>query len=384
MGRKRVSGLILRAGVWHIDKHVFGRRTCQSTGTARLEEAERHLARVMEEIRQAQVYGVRPARTFEQAAAKFVLENQHKRSLADDVSRLKGLMPWIGGMPLDKLHTGSLQPWIAERRHTGVSTGTINHGLQIVRRILNLAAGEWMDEQGLTWLHAAPKIKLLPNHDKRRPYPLSWEEQSRLVRTLPSHLAEMALFAVNTGCRDAEICTLEWAWEVPVPELCTSAFIVPGVLVKNGQDRLVVLNRIARSVIANRRGQHPRFVFTYGGRPVQHMLNSAWKKGRVRAGLGHVRVHDLKHTFGRRLRAAGVSFEDRQDLLGHRSARITTHYSAADLSRLIEAAETVCERDGQRPELVVLRGPAKLTQRPRTKSAKIGQLFENAGSGGRT
>jgi len=42
-------------------------------------------------------------------------------------------------------------------------------------------------------------------------------------------------------------------------------------------------------------------------------------------------VHDLKHTFGRRLRAAGVSFEDRQDLLGHRSGRITTHYSAAGL-----------------------------------------------------
>ncbi len=37
-----------------------------------------------------------------------------------------------------------------------------------------------------------------------------------------------------------------------------------------------------------------------------------------------VRVHDLKHTFGRRLRAAGVSFEDRQDLLGHRAGRITT------------------------------------------------------------
>jgi hypothetical protein len=50
-----------------------------------------------------------------------------------------------------------------------------------------------------------------------------------------------------------------------------------------------------------------------------------------------------------------VSFEDRQDLLGHRSGRITTHYSAADLSRLIEAADSVCERDGRRPELVVLR-----------------------------
>ena len=85
------------------------------------------------------------------------------------------------------------------------------------------------------------------------------------------------------------------------------------------------------------------------------MLNWAWLRARKRANLESVRVHDLKHTFGRRLRAAGVSFEDRQDLLGHRSGRITTHYSAAELTRLIDAAESVCEKFGSRPELVVLR-----------------------------
>ena len=89
MGRKRVPGLIMRAGIWHVDKRIFGRRICQSTGTAQLEEAERYLARLMEATRQAQVYGVRPSRTFEEAAAKFVLENQHKRSLDDDIMQLK-------------------------------------------------------------------------------------------------------------------------------------------------------------------------------------------------------------------------------------------------------------------------------------------------------
>jgi hypothetical protein len=82
-------------------------------------------------------------------------------------------------------------------------------------------------------------------------------------------------------------------------------------------------------------------------------------------------VHDLKHTFGRRLRAAGVSFEDRQDLLGHRSGRITTHYSAAELSRLIEAADRVVERDGKRPELVVLRGAISSPSR-KTPASAIG------------
>ena len=79
----------------------------------------------------------------------------------------------------------------------------------------------------------------------------------------------------------------------------------------------------------------------------------------MRAGLEKLRVHDLKHAIGRRLRGSGVSFEDRQDLLGHGSRRITTHYSAAVLPRLIEAANSVVECDGRRPELVELRGALK-------------------------
>lgn len=355
MGRKKIPGLVKRQGVWHIDKHLNGRRICQSTGSAELEEAERFLGRLMEETRQAKIYGVRPSRSFEQAAAKYVLENQHKRSLSSDIGRLKLLLPWIGQVSLDRLHRGTMEPWIEKRRSEGAAVGTINHGLKIVRRILNLAATEWIDEQGMTWLQAAPKIKLLPDLNKRKPFPLSWDEQTRLFQELPSHLSEMALFAVNTGCRDAEICRLRWDWEVAVPTLKTSVFIIPGEYVKNADDRLVVLNKVAHSVVETRRGKHQSHVFAYKGKPVTRMLNSAWLSARSRAGLPKVRVHDMKHTFGRRLRAAGVSFEDRQDLLGHRSARITTHYSAAELSRLIDAANSVCDRRGQTPELVVLR-----------------------------
>jgi hypothetical protein len=127
------------------------------------------------------------------------MENQHKRSISDDAGRLKLLVDYIGDLPLETIHMGTMQPFIHTRRKTGVKTRTINHGLQIVRRILNLAASEWMDELGLTWLANAPKIKLLPELDSRKPYPLSWEEQTRLFKELPAHLARMALFAVNTG-----------------------------------------------------------------------------------------------------------------------------------------------------------------------------------------
>jgi integrase len=175
----------------------------------------------------------------------------------------------------------------------------------------------------------------------------------------------MALFKVNTGTREQEVCGLRWEWEVPVPELDTSVFIIPGERVKNGEERLVALNRVARSVIEEVRGEHLEYVFTYRDHPVTKINNTAWKAARRRAGLPQVRVHDLKHTFGRRLRAAGVSFEDRQDLLGHRSGRITTHYSAAELQNLIEAANQVCGQDSRKsPALVLLKQKSGLGQCP--------------------
>jgi len=94
--------------------------------------------------------------------------------------------------------------------------------------------------------------------DARKPYPLSWDEQRQLFQGLPGHLARMCLFKVNTGCREQEVCQLRWDWEVQVPELNTSVFIIPGELVKNREDRLVILNRVARSVVEEVRGRPPR------------------------------------------------------------------------------------------------------------------------------
>lgn len=365
MGRTRMPGLILREGIWHIDKRVRGRRLCESTGQGDFQAAQEYLTRRLEEARQASVFGVRPNRSFRQAATKYLEESGHKRSIADDALHLRQLDPYIGSLPLSSIHMGTLRPFIEARRKAGRKAKTVNLALGVVRHILNLAAAEWLDEHNLTWLASVPKIKLLKVEDAKDPYPLSWDEQSRLFRELPAHLASMALFKVNTGCRDQEVCGLRWDWEVAVPELGTSVFLIPGERVKNGEERLVVLNRVARAILESVRGQDAQYVFVAYRRkskkfgPMETMNNTAWQSARKRAGLPQVRVHDLKHTFGRRLRAAGVSFEDRQDLLGHRSGRITTHYSAAELTNLLEAANRVCG-DGSRksPALVVLKRQA--------------------------
>ena len=100
-----------------------------------------------------------------------------------------------------------------------------------------------------------------------------------------------------------------------VPELDTSVFVIPGERVKNGEERLVVLNRVAKSVVDSVRGLHPVNVFVRlsgkkrEARPLTGIYNTAWKAARERAadvwdkqygepapeGFRKIRVHDLKH-----------------------------------------------------------------------------------------
>jgi integrase len=259
-----------------------------------------------------------------------------------------------------------------------VTNRTVNIALQRVIRVLNLRARKWRDEERRPWLDSVPMLtKLEEKKSSRKPYPMSWPEQSILFAELPAHLQTMALFKVNTGTREQEVCKLRWDWEISVPELGTSVFLIPADFggrhersgVKNGDERLVVLNNVAKSIIEKQRGVSKEWVFPYNGTPMHRMNDTAWKKARVRAaklwqeenlrpahpGYASIRIHDLKHTFGRRLRAAGVTEEDRKALLGHKNGSITSHYSGAELGHLIEAANMVSATDSRGPVLTILK-----------------------------
>lgn len=363
---KSIPGLYLRNGIWTIDKEIDGKRVCKSTRTGNFEEAKKYLIHLQEQARLAKVYGVRPKRTFQEAATKYIQENQDKKSIVDDIWALDTLLPYIGHEYIDEIHMQmeSLKNYIKERQNgkfaekvkkgiikltrckEKVTNQTINAALKLIRHILNLAAEDWRDEYQLTWLANAPKIKELETRTEiRKAIPLSWEEQDRLFAELSSELQRMALFAVNTGARDREICRLKWEWEIPIPQLNTSVFLIPAKAHKNKHERLIVLNDIAKEIIEEVRGIDPVYVFTYDGKPYYRMMATSWRKGRKRAGLPHVRVHDLKHTFGTRLTNAGVSLEIKKQLLGHKGREdITTHYSLAGIFTLYEAANRVCKR----------------------------------------
>lgn len=343
---------------------------------------------MLEQLRQEKVYGVRKVRTWEEAATRFLIESKDQPSIHLTALCMKQLHPFLGHLPLTHIDDQALEPFIKDRQTTkvlacgrvekAVTNRTINIAIERAVRVLTLCARKWRDDDRRPWLDSVPMLKKLEEKkSSRRPYPMSWEEQSILFGQLPGHLQTMALFKVNTGCREQEVCKLRWDWEISVPELGTSVFLIPADFggrharsgVKNGDERLVVLNSVAKSIIEKQRGISREWVFPYDGTAMHRMNDSAWKKARVRAaklwqeenlrpahpGYASIRIHDLKHTFGRRLRAAGVTEEDRKSLLGHKNGSITSHYSGAELGKLIEAANMVSTTDSRGPVLTILK-----------------------------
>jgi hypothetical protein len=117
---------------------------------------------------------------------------------------------------------------------------------------------------------------MLPE-SRRPPYPITWDEHDCLFARLPAHLQRMALFAVNKGLLDSNVCGLQWTWEVPLPELGRSVFVVPAESFKSKRDHVVILKDAAWSIAQAQRGLHPIWVFPFRGDRIDSMNNSGWQ-----------------------------------------------------------------------------------------------------------
>jgi integrase len=371
MGRK-TAGIYKTDAGYEVDKRYKGERLRQC-GFGNSEQAEAWIDEQKERIRLAKTVGQRGTRTFQEAAVQYLECKLNKPSIETDVHALKAVMPFIGHLKLDQIHNGTLKPfiearkaqmrkvWITEDQYEmqPIKNKTVNHSLCAVRQILNLAARDWRDEQGMTWLATAPLITMLELTDQRPPHPIMWEDQRKLLPALPYHLAEMALFDLNTGVRDEVVCNLRWEWEVPIPQLGISVFVVPKEYVKAEEkrktDRVLVCNTVAQSVIERQRGKHETHVFVYrrervknthldpkmAYQPIETINNTAWQNGRRKAGLGDLHVHDLRHTVGLRLREAMVKEETIAEVLWHSKTTMTGHYSTAQIVEVFEALEKI-------------------------------------------
>jgi integrase len=358
--RTRTKGIHLDGTERIADKWYRGQRIYQRLGQVSQDDAETWLRGRQADIdaeRAQQQAHAGAGRLWREGASKYLIECEKRgvRSLEVMSYHVQLLLPYIGELPMDDVCTEALAQFIDDRWESGAKNATVNRSLEVVRTVMNRAARVWRD-QGRPWLGVAPLIEMLDETQQRRaPRPINWEEQMRLVPALASHLQRPVLFMLNTGARDENVCGLRWQWEVQVPEIERSVFVVPAAEFKSKRDFVMVLNDVAWSIVQACRGEHKEYVFTYRApapktgeakrslepHRIDTLNNTGWQRARAEAGLAGVRIHDLRHTYGQRLREAGVSEEDRALLLGHALKGMPQHYASATVARLVEAANKV-------------------------------------------
>ena len=302
-------------GIWYVDiTTAGGRRIRQSAGTKIREEAQKLHDKLAYELWQQQHLGQKPARLWEEAAVRWIKEQgSKKKSIRDDISRLRGLTKFKG-IFLHHLSRDFIMDTIGG---LSCSDSTKNRYLALIRAILNKAVKEWQ------WLDDVPKITLY-REAKRRIRWLNRPEAERLVAALPEYMADMALFSLNTGLRQRNVLELKWE-QINLSR--KTAWIYPDEA-KAGRAIGIALNQTALAVLEKQMGKHPSFVFTYpSGRPVKSISSRIWKNALAEAGITDFRWHDLRHTWASWLVQAGVPLAALQEMGGWESISMVQRYA---------------------------------------------------------
>jgi integrase len=149
-------------------------------------------------------------------------------------------------------------------------------------------------------------------------------------------LLAIVKFLLLTGARKQEALKAEWRDF----DLANRTWVIP--LSKSGTARKVAISDALVALLETlpSRGASPYlFANPATGKPYVAIWY-AWDSARKRAGLAHVRIHDLRHSFASFLVNSGRSLYEVQKLLGHAHIKTTQRYAHLSDETLISAANT--------------------------------------------
>ena len=259
--------------------------------------------------------GDKPRRTWDEAAYKWLMETQYKKTHHDDVAKVEWLQQFFRGKYLDDLTRDEIAK-IGELKHKETSPATANRLLALIRSILRRAALDW------EWIDKPPVIKLY-REAKRRVRYLSAEQACLLIQELPDHLADIVQFSLATGLRRSNVTGLEWSQV----DLQRKVAWIHGDQAKAGKPIHVTLNATAIAVLNKQIGKHSKSVFSYKGNPITQVNTKAWYKALKRAGIEDFRWHDLRHTWASWLTQNGVPLNVIQEMGAWESAEMVRRYA---------------------------------------------------------
>ena len=254
----------------------------------------------------------------------------------------KYILPALGSLPigaLNRRHVSNLHYRLRE------TPSTANEAIATLSRMLNQAEAWGLFPAGRNPCRHVVKYRRI-----RRERFLTEEEFRRLGLTLaalqaegrvPVHAAAALRLLMLTGCRCNEIVTLRWE------DVHLDANEIRLRDSKSGP-RVVPLSSAAASVLADlpRPPGNPWVIA--GSKPGSRLshITYYWYRVRERAGLGDVRLHDLRHSFASRALALGESLPMIGKLLGHTKMQTTARYAHLARDSVRDAAARVAASIG--------------------------------------
>lgn len=248
------------------------------------------------------------------------LKNRH-----DLEGALALLMPAYAGRPLSALPDVAREYAKDAKGEDGqpLTPGTVRNRLAYLR-----AACRWAWKHHGLGEHDPAERMILPKVKNARHVYLTREEAVRVFRAMGlSWARDAARVAFYTGWRISEVLEAK-----PVETSLGLALAIPDS--KNGLPRLVpVHHRIAHLV----RGHWPPQVTKW-------TASKATKAALRGVGLGHARLHDLRHSAASEMINAGVDLYTVGGVLGHKSAVSTARYAHLAQAKLKAAVGTIGAR----------------------------------------
>ena len=244
------------------------------------------------------------------------------------------ILPAFGRMPLDRIGPEDVAAWFDAASRD--KPGAANRAFEILRAMMNRAEDWGLRERG-----SNPCLGIAKNPRNNVVRFLDADELARLARALDAHearwpeaVAAIRLLAL-TGCRRSEVLDLRWR------DIGEDAIALEDS--KTGP-RAVPLGEAARALIEALPGVRDPEAFLFPrhaeGRGA-YGLTTCWQTVCADAGLGGLRLHDLRHTAASQAVMAGENLPLVGKLLGHRRHRTTAGYAHLADAHLVEAAEHI-------------------------------------------
>jgi integrase len=339
--------------VWYGSWWAGGRRVKRKLGPKREPGGRNGLTQVQAErelrkrIESDVVVAASERWTVADAGERYVDHLEHvmerKRTTIQDYRGYlrRHLGPFFGTRPLDRIDAARVTTYLKRKRADGLSSKTVQNHLNFLHGVFGFAIKRGWASSNPVALVDRPKKARSPHRRLRFLSPVELEAVLRAVPDDRLGAVERSLYltAAMTGLRQGELLALRWsdvdwpAGRIRVADNYTRGeFDTPKS--DFGRRSVPMADRVGRELEHHFQRSLYRtdddLVFCHPG--TGHVLDPSkvrkrFKDALERAAVNRITFHELRHTFGTQMAAAGAPLRAIQEWMGHADAKTTEIYA---------------------------------------------------------